>query len=145
MTGGDFHVLRSWFDSWPGSFADTEEVARFFGKDKPSSPAWVEGLATTPNGLVPRFDPPAMLATMRAQAGTSRAHEWSQLSVLTTLIRAADGVIADDEVEEMISTRPGLQVVEIDDSAHHVHLDQPDLVAGPLNGVVGELRARGTG
>lgn len=55
------------------------------------------------------------------------------------------GVIADDEVEEMISTRPGLQVVEIGDSAHDVHLDQPDLVAGPLNGVVGELRARGTG
>ncbi|HXV70998.1 MAG TPA: hypothetical protein VEB69_06295 [Acidimicrobiia bacterium] len=45
----------------------------------------------------------------------------------------------------MISARPGLQVVEIDDSGHDVHLDQPDPVADVLNGVVGELRARGTG
>lgn len=132
MTGADFKALESWFDRWPARFADDEEAQRFFGSDKPSTSAWVDGLARTPKGLIRRFDPETMLRAMRALANTSRAAEWRDISTPTTLIRASHSVITDDEIGEMVTARPTTVVIEVEDSGHDVHLDQPERVATVL-------------
>lgn len=136
MAEADLEALAKWLDRWPARFADEDEAARFFGCDKRSTPAWVEGLARTPSGLERRFDPEMMLRTMLALASTSRVAEWSELSAPTTLIRAADSVIADGEIEEMVAARSNTQVIEIEDSAHDVHLDEPERVAAVLADLV---------
>ena len=136
MTEIDFKALEAWFDRWPARFADEDEAATFFGYGKRSTPAWVDGLARTPHGLLRRFDPETMLRAMRALASTSRAAEWSEISAPITLIRAADSVITDDEVEEMVAMRPNTHVIEIEDCGHDVHLDQPKQVADLLTDIV---------
>ncbi|HEX6221047.1 MAG TPA: alpha/beta hydrolase [Acidimicrobiia bacterium] len=136
MTETDFKALEAWFDRWPARFADENTASSFFGHGKRSTPAWVDGLARTPHGLVRRFDPETMLRAMRALASTSRAAEWSEILVPTALIRATDSVITDDEIEEMVAARPDTQLVEIEDSGHDVHLDQPKQVADVLTDIV---------
>lgn len=132
MTEAGFKALEAWFDRWPARFADEEEAAQFFGSGKPSTPAWVDGLARTPNGLVRRFDPETILTAMRALASTSRTGEWIEISAPTTLITASDSVIADDELDEMVAAQPNTEAIEIERSGHDVHLDQPERVAAVL-------------
>lgn len=132
MRQADIKALEAWFDRWPARFADEEEAAQFFGSDKTSTPAWVDGLARTPKGLVRRFDPETMLTAMRALASTSRTAEWGEISAPTTLIRAGNSVITDDEIDEMVAAQPNTQVIEIEDGGHDVHLDQPKKVAALL-------------
>jgi pimeloyl-ACP methyl ester carboxylesterase len=133
MEEADFERLEAWFDRWPERFGDEDEAASFFGRDKRSTPWWITGLSETPEGLVSRFDPDTMVRTMRALGTTSRAAEWSGISLPTTLIRAAESVVTDEEVEEMLATRPDVHVIEIEGSGHDVHLDQPERVAVVLN------------
>lgn len=132
MTETDFKALEGWFDRWPERFVDEEEAVEFFGSDKPSTPAWMDGLAKRPNGLVRRFDSETMLGAMRALASSSRAAEWRDISTPTTVIRSSDSVIGDDEIDEMVTARPTTDVIEIEDSGHDVHLDQPERVATVL-------------
>ncbi len=135
-TEADLGSLAAWLDRWPSVFIDEDEAARFFGYDKPSTPAWVEGLARTPKGLERRFDSGTMLRTMRALAGNGLAVEWGEISAPTTLIRGAAGMISDDEMEEMVAARPDIRVIEVEDSGHDVHLDQPERVAAILSHIV---------
>lgn len=135
MTQADFKALEGWFERWPERFADEDEAAQFFGLGKSSTPAWVDGLARTPEGLVRRFDPETLLTTMRVLASTSRTAEWREISAPTTLIRASDSVIADDEIGEMVAARPNTETFTIEDSGHDVHLDQPERVATVLTDI----------
>lgn len=139
MKEAGFEQLGAWLERWPARFADEDEAARFFGYDNRSTPAWVDGLARTPSGLVRRFDPEAMLGTMRALASTSRAAEWREITVPTTLMRAAQSVIDDREIKEMVDARPNTQVIEIEDSGHDVHLDEPERVAAVLTDVMEKI------
>ena len=66
----------------------------------------LDGLAKRPNGLVRRFDSQTMLGAMRALASTSRGAAWRDISTPTTVIRASDSVIGDDEMDEMVTARP---------------------------------------
>lgn len=132
MSEADFVVLKAWFDRWPDSFVDEQEASEFFGSDARSTPAWVEGLAKTPAGFVRRFDPDAMLQTMRALASKSRLTEWQSITAPTTLIRATDSMISDRDIADMRAGRHGVELVDIEDSGHDVHLDQPARVAAIL-------------
>lgn len=132
MAEADLKTLEAWLNRWPERFASEEEAAQFFGSDIPSTPAWVDGLARTPDGLLRRFDPETMLLAMRALAGTSRAQEWIEISAPTTLLRASNSVLPDVEVDEMVAARPNTQVIEVEHSGHDVHLDQPERVATVL-------------
>lgn len=132
MAEADLVQLRAWFDSWPESFVDEGDASEFFGSDARSTPAWVEGLLKTPVGLVRRFDPDAMLETMRVMARTSRIVEWRDMSAPTTLIRATDSVISDRDIADMLAARPGVEPVEIENSGHDVHLEEPARVAAVL-------------
>lgn len=70
-----------------------------------------------------------MLKTMRALANTSRSQEWPEITAPTTLIRAMQSMISDRDIADMLATRRGVNLVQIDDSGHDVHLDQPARVA----------------
>ncbi len=131
----DIESLESWLDRWPTRFADDCEATRFFGHRNPSTSAWVDGLARTPKGLVRRFDPETLLTAMRALASNSRAEAWREISVPTTLVRAGNSAIGDDDIEEMVIARPDTRVVEILDSGHDVHLDNPREVATLLSDI----------
>ena len=135
MTESDFEASEARFDRWPARFGDEGEAAQFFGSDKPSTPAWIAGLARTPTGLARRFDPETMMTAMRTLASTSRIKEWHEISAPTTLLRASDSVIADDEIDEMVTARPNTRAIEIEQSGHDVHLDQPEQVAIVLSDI----------
>lgn len=121
--------LRLWFDSWPEEFADHAHAAEFFGINARSTPGWVEGLGETEGGLVRQFDSEAMIEAMRSLASAHRWREWESISAPTTLIRGANSMIANDDVERMLDIRPATELFVVDDSGHDVHLDQPEQVA----------------
>lgn len=129
MTNDAMAGLQRWFASWPAGFADRAEAAAFFGADRPSTPAWVDGLAATHRGLEARFDASTMLQIMHDLSQHGSAAVWSQLRVPTLMIRAADSMLSDEAVAEMQFVRPEVRVVTIPNSGHDVHLDQPAAVA----------------
>jgi len=132
MTEAEFSELQAWFDRWPASFTDRDEALAFFGVDRPSSTAWVDGLAVTHAGLRPRFDVGSMMRTMRALASTSGVARLSEITVPITLVKGSGGGIGDEEIAEMVVVQPDLGIVVIEDSGHDVHLDQPGAVAAIL-------------
>lgn len=136
MTEPDLDGLKQWFDSWPEVFADEAEATEFFGATERSTPAWVQGLARTRRGLEARFDPDSMIATMRTLATDDRWSAWSELGVRVTLIRAANSMLDDAEIDRMIELRPSAQLVVFEDCGHDVHLDQPAMVAELLGNLV---------
>lgn len=138
MAEQDLATLREWFAAWPQPFANEEAATEFFGADRPSTPAWVRGLARTPNGLVRRFEPDAMIDTMRALATESRLEEWSALAMPLTVVRAAESVLADEDIAEMMERQPEAEFVTIGSSGHDLHLDQPARLAAVLSRVTSE-------
>ena len=129
MSDAAFTHLERWFDTWPESFADRAEAAEFFGPDKRSTPAWIDGLEETDSGLVKRFDPSVMVETMRTLATTSRLPEWRSINVPTTLVVAPDSAIDEADIAEMLEAKPDTELFVSEDSGHDVHLDQPAQVA----------------
>jgi len=138
MTDEDLDGLRNWFDSWPQPFADRKAASEFFGADAPSTPAWVDGLEKTADGLMARFDPSQMVDTMRSLASKSRHELFAKIEVPITLIRAQDSTISDEDVARMLEAQPQMGVTEIAESGHDVHLDQPELVAMAISRIVAE-------
>jgi pimeloyl-ACP methyl ester carboxylesterase len=136
MTATEFEALEHWLGRWPDRFADADEAATFFGEERRSTSAWVAGLEETTGGLVPRFEPRAMLETMRSLGASDRAVQWRQISVPTTLVVAEESAIGHDEIDDMIASRPETQVVEVAGSGHDVHLDRPEVVASVLTVLV---------
>ena len=43
-------------------------------------------------------------------------------------------MISDRDIADMLAARPGVDLVDIEDSGHDVHLDQPARVAAVLTG-----------
>jgi len=136
MDEAGFASLQRWFATWPDRFADAAAAAAFFGTDAPSTPAWVAGLQRTPGGLAPRFDATQMLDVMRCLATEDRWTYWQAVSAPTTIVRAADSMIADADIERMLAVRPDAELVVVDDSGHDVHLDQPAAVATILSAMI---------
>lgn len=133
MTEAGLASLQRWFDTWPDQFADDAAASDFFGADAPSTSAWVDGLHRTPAGLVGRFDPSQLMASMRSLAVEDRWAQWESLDGPTTIIRAAEGTMSDVDVDRMLVTHPAADLVVIANSGHDVHLDQPDAVAAIVN------------
>jgi len=127
-------ALAEWFDSWPTVFADRAEAAAFFGADRPSTPAWVDGLKHTAKGLVARFDAQELLRGMASIGSADRGEIWKQVTAPTTIIVADAGMIGGADVERMLALRPDADLVRITDAGHDVHLDQPEQVAAVLRG-----------
>jgi len=129
MTEDDLAGLRQWFESWPQSFADADEAMDFFGRDAPSTPAWVSGLERSAHGLTARFRIEEMMEAIRSLGLTNRSSEWQALTIPATLISAANGFLDAAELADMKALRPTTTVVTVDDAGHDVHLDQPVTVA----------------
>lgn len=129
--------LEAWFGTWPEVFADEVEALEFFGSDTPATRAWIQGLRADSGGLRRRFEPAAMVETMRQLAATSRWREWSEIDVPMTLIRASLSSLSDSDVNWMLSRRPSTRMVLVDGSGHDVHLDRPEKVAAVLRGSLG--------
>lgn len=123
--------LQAWFDSWPDRFATRREAVDFFGAEAKSTKAWVDGLASTSDGFVGRFDPATMVETMRQLAGTDSWDLWKQVSAPTLVMRASTSAIDDEDIDEMLSRRPQVELVTIAGS-HDLHLDEPEIVAGVI-------------
>ena len=136
MEDSETAALDRWLRSWPPAFADAAEARDFFGTDARSTSAWVEGLQETGGGLVARFDRSQMLDTMRSVAGRDRWSEWVDIESPLTLVRASSSMVADSDVERMLRTQPGSELIDVDDSGHNVHLDQPEAVADIVMRVV---------
>lgn len=136
MSEADLSKLQAWFDSWPDVFVDDAEAHSFFGMDAPSTPAWIDGLEKGPQGLTRRFDPEAMLTTMRVLAMDDRWSKWGEITVPTTLIKAADGTLGEHEVARIRRVRPEAEIVTVQNSGHDVHLDQPEQVAAVLREIL---------
>lgn len=139
MTEQDFAALGNWLDSWPERFSTEEESVDFFGPDRKSTPAWIAGLARSPEGLRPRFNPRHLLQTMRELATDSRHAEWDELPVPVTLMVGDGGFIGDDEQTAMLAARPDASLIRAADSGHDVHLDQPAVVAESITTILQSL------
>lgn len=131
MTDEGFSGLAAWFDSWPRAFTTRREATKFFGADEASTKAWVDGLQPTDAGLRARFDQATMLQAMRELAGTDSWHQWASISIPTVIMRATSSAISDDDVEQMQTTRPDVEIVTIA-GGHDLHLDEPEIVAGVI-------------
>ncbi len=125
MVESDFAALKHWFDSWPAIFADESEAIEFFGVTQSSTPAWVQGLASTSAGLERRFDADTMIETMRLLATDNRWSEWADLAMPVTIVTASNSMIDAEEIAQMRETQPSADLVVIEDCSHDVHLDQP--------------------
>ncbi len=133
LQSGQLEDVDRWLRSWPAAFANKDEARGFFGIDAMSSKAWIDGLETTGDVLVARFDRLQMLDTMVSLARRDRWAEWASLKAPCTLIRASTSLISDEDVERMIRVRPDAELVVVESSGHDVHLDQPKAIAAILS------------
>ena len=120
--------LANWFGQWPPAFVSKREAREFFGADERSTSAWVAGLARTDAGLVARFDPAVMLATMHA-LGQGLAEQWKQIKAPTRIVQATASAIDESDIAEMLRARPDAELITVA-GGHDLHLDEPQIVAG---------------
>lgn len=133
------HIAR-WLASWPLPFPDRAAAAEFLGAG-PVGAAWAAGLITAADGgLVPRFDPDIIVATIEAHADRPYWEQWAAITVPTLVVLAGNGYIDADEEREMVRLRPGTTVVRLPGLGHDLHLEDPVAVRDAVLPFLGHAR-----
>ena len=113
--------------SWPVPFGDHEAAAAYFRARFGEGAAlpWADGLEQRADGLWPRFDIDVMAQTLGEMQEPNTWPQWQAVTCPTLVLRAEHGVLDAEAVERMRVTRPEASVIEVADSQHDLHLDQP--------------------
>lgn len=130
--------VRRWLESWPVPFPSREAALAFFGGETLWARAWVDGLATTAEGLRPRLDLDVMIESLREVAHIDYWDEWKRVECPMLLVRAEHGVSGDLALR-MIELQPKAESVEIANARHDVHLEQPAAWRTALTSFLGEI------
>ncbi|HTU99033.1 MAG TPA: alpha/beta hydrolase [Luteitalea sp.] len=127
---------------WPVPFRTREAAATYFAKRFESEPAgrvWAEGLAQTADGWRPRFDIDVMAETMRGMAERSTWPDWQAVKCPVLVARPGKGLLDAYTARKMGRHEQRIQIVELPDAQHDLHLDRPDkwrlMLAGFLRSV----------
>jgi pimeloyl-ACP methyl ester carboxylesterase len=122
---GAAREVREWLDSWPLPFADSDEAERFF-RGGQRGRAWADGLAETPAGLVPRFDPAVVEELVRAVTTVNLWDDWRRIACPVLVVRGGEGSLEPAEAERMAGANRRASVVTVESAGHDVHLDDPE-------------------
>ena len=118
--------VGAWLRRWPNPFTSREDAVAYFGGDSLWARAWADGLEERPDGLWPAFEVPVMLAALDESSRLSYWNEWEQIRCPTLVVHAAGGEGCPGLYQRMVDSLPGSRLVEIPDSGHDVHLEQPE-------------------
>lgn len=112
---------------WPVPFSSKEAGAEFFRQRFGEGAAlpWADGLEERPDGWRPRFDIDVMVRTLREMQDRPSWADWESLRCPVLVVRAGQGVLDPEDVEEMAARLPSAEVVVLPESRHDVHLDRP--------------------
>jgi pimeloyl-ACP methyl ester carboxylesterase len=115
--------VGAWLDDWPVPFSTRAQAAEFFGGGTRGR-VWAAGLEHRDGGLRPAFDPQVMTVALADSASCGCWDDWNRIRCPTLVVRAADG----DEpavYQRMVAANRNATLVEVGNSGHDVHLDQP--------------------
>jgi pimeloyl-ACP methyl ester carboxylesterase len=110
---------------WPVPFASREAAVAFWEGPSLRADAWANGLERRNDGWWPRFDVDVMVQTLREASTDESWDVWEQISCPVLVARAARGGITVEYAAEMADRGRNVQVVEIADAGHDLHLNRP--------------------
>lgn len=113
--------LGEYFASWPVPFPGPEAARDFFGGHRLTE-TWIADFEDTPQGLVPRFSPDIMEATMEGLQ-RPRWPEWESLAVPALAVFAENGLFGEPRKQELIDRRPATRRADLAGAHHDAHLD----------------------
>ena len=116
--------VRAWLEAWPVPFTSYEQAIKFFGGNTLRAQVWASGLEQRNDGFWPRFEIPVMLGALKEIACRSYWDEWAGIRCPVLVVRAQRGVAAGD-TQRMVARAKKARLVEIADTSHDIHLDQP--------------------
>jgi pimeloyl-ACP methyl ester carboxylesterase len=119
--------VRKALTAWPVPFASRQAALDHFGGDTPKGRAWADGLENRSDGWWPRFDLEVMVASLAEIATRSYWNEWQQIQCPTFLVTATRSDIPKSDTLAMVDQLQSAQLVELPDTGHDLHLEQPDL------------------
>jgi pimeloyl-ACP methyl ester carboxylesterase len=111
---------------WPVPFSSREAAVDFFGGPSSSADAWAGGLEQRDGGWWPRFDAGVMARTLREATRRSYWDEWERISCPVLVVRAGRGELSAADARAMAERGQRVEVVELRDVGHDLHLDSPD-------------------
>ncbi|MER7516993.1 alpha/beta hydrolase [Streptomyces sp. NPDC126499] len=139
--GADPAVLAGvgdWLRAWPVPFPDREAAVAHLGGG-PVGEGWADGLEERDGGLWPRFDPEIMVASLAESAGRTWWEEWAAIDVPVLTVLAQNGIVSDEEYDEMARRLPGLRGVCVPGTGHDLHLERPDVLHALIAGFLREI------
>lgn len=123
ITSAEIGEVEAFLFGWPTPFDSREAAVAHFGGPSLRATRWADGLEVREDGLWPRFDPAVMVDALRAAEGRDLWDSWEAVDCPTLVVRAGDGSLPPEELARMREARPGIEVEEIADAGHDVHLD----------------------
>lgn len=115
--------IGAYFASWPTPFPDRDAARAHLGRHDLTE-VWVADLEETPEGFVPRFDP-AVLEAIMVGLRRPRWSEWENLQVPTLAVFGDLGMFSDAQQRSLLDRRPTTRLVEMEDTFHDPHLNDP--------------------
>ncbi|WP_433002505.1 alpha/beta fold hydrolase [Kribbella sp. CA-294648] len=117
--------IGGWLDSWPNPFPSRQAAVDFLGGGVVGE-GWAAGLEERDGGWWPRFDRDVMVASLADNARRSFWDEWTKIACPTLVVLGQAGIIAPQEIDDMLRLRPDTTAVSIPGAAHDVHLERTD-------------------
>ncbi|AZM89920.1 alpha/beta hydrolase [Streptomyces sp. W1SF4] len=130
--------IGGWLDSWPAPFPSREAAVGFLGGG-PAGEGWAAGLEERDGGWWPRFERDVMVASLAENARRAFWDEWSQVRCPTLAVLGQCGIIAPEEIGEMLRLRPRTVALSVPGTGHDVHLERPDVLLAALRRFLGGL------
>ncbi|MFB9554140.1 alpha/beta hydrolase [Streptomyces roseoviridis] len=132
--------VGDWLRAWPVPFPDREAAVAHLGGG-PVGEGWADGLEERDGGLWPRFDPEVMVASLAENAGRAWWEEWAAIDVPVLAVLGQDGIVSDEEYDEMARRLPGLRAACVPGTGHDLHLERPDVLHALISGFLADIDA----
>jgi pimeloyl-ACP methyl ester carboxylesterase len=126
-------------ERWPVPFATREAAVAFFGGPSLSAEAWAGGLEQRDGGWWPRFEVDVMARTLREATSRSYWDEWERIACPALVVRAGRGQLSVADARAMAERRRRVEVVDLPDAGHDLHLEAPEDWRAALTGFLDGL------
>jgi pimeloyl-ACP methyl ester carboxylesterase len=130
--------------SWPVPFKTREQAIDFFGGPSLGAQAWADGLERRDDGWWPAFDAQVLERTLREAEGEEYWDRWESIRCPTLVVRAERGIVAREEVHEMVRRLPQARSAELAAAEHDLHLDRPAEWGAAVLRFLGDLEGPAT-
>lgn len=130
--------IGGWLDSWPTPFPTRQAAVAFLGGG-PVGEGWAAGLEERDGGWWPRFERDVMVDSLAENARRAFWDEWSRVACPTLAVLGRSGIIAPDEIAEMLRLRPQTVALSVPGTGHDVHLERPDVLLDLLRELLEDL------